>query len=330
MALFGRTAASAATHPGVVPQTLLSERDFARMDRGGVRTVRTLVRWRTVEPSQGEFDWTLTDQLIRSASEHGLEVLPFVYGSPSWVSTDERRPPLGSADRRAAWRAFLTQLVERYGPGGTFTRTTSSSPVDRWQIWNEPNFEFYWSPAPSPTGYMRLLRISARAIRAVDPKAEILTAGLPPIRSGIPWWDFLESMYSTPHAKAAFDTLAIHPYSENVADLKRQLEMAREVMVEHGDEKTPLAVTEIGWSSGSPRQRMVVGERRQAENLTRSFAVAATPQYRVSDILWYTWRDSMITEPFCPFCPEAGLFGFGDRPKPSWAAFQLASRKLAR
>jgi hypothetical protein len=154
--------ASAEPTPGVVTQGPLAPRDFSRMDRGGVETLRFLIRWRVVEPTAGAYDWSAVDPIVTGAARSGVELLPFVYGSPRWIAEPENHPPLDRRGQRRAWRAFLIALVERYGPHGAFWRGSAHrAPITRWQIWNEPNFDFYWHPQPAPREYARLLSISA-------------------------------------------------------------------------------------------------------------------------------------------------------------------------
>ena len=257
-----------------------------------MRTLRVLVRWRVVEPEAGTFDWSRLDRLAIEAGVHGVELLPFVYGSPGWVAEPESRPPLDSPAARDAWRSFLIRIVDRYGPGGELA-AFGAAPIRRWQVWNEPNFDFYWSPAPDPREYARLLRISARTIRATDPRARVIAAGLAPVAAGTEWSAFLRRLYRVRSFRKSFDALALHPYAVRIEGLRARIAQAREIMAEHGDRRTPLALTEVGWSSGTDRAApLVVGPRSQARNLERAFAVAGERRFRVSEIDWYAWQDT--------------------------------------
>ena len=61
LALVSAAPAHAAPAYGVVNQGILSEADFERMERGGVETLRFLIRWRAVEPTPGTYDWSRVD-----------------------------------------------------------------------------------------------------------------------------------------------------------------------------------------------------------------------------------------------------------------------------
>lgn len=59
---------------GIVPQTVLSDRDTSRMRRGGVDSVRVPVQWSGIQPSRtGGFNWANLDRTVRLAAQdrHG-------------------------------------------------------------------------------------------------------------------------------------------------------------------------------------------------------------------------------------------------------------------
>lgn len=328
-AALGPASAGAAVSPGVVPQDPWTETDLALMERGGVETVRFQVSWAAVQPAPGSFDWSALDAIMDGLARHRLEPLPYVYGSPAWVTNQQRHPPIDDQADRNAWSFFLAAVAARYGPGGTFWQNrTAKAPIKRWQIWNEPNFEFYWYPDPDPAAYAELVKTAARALHAVDRRAKIVLGGVAPVRSGTRWWIYLRKFYEAPRIKASFDAVALHPYSQTMRDLRWQVKRARRIMERSGDRRTPLAITEIGWSSGTQRVPLVVGPRRQAQLLTNSFRMFANPGLRISDADWFAWQDTTTVVPHCSFCAEAGLFDLRENPKPSWPAYRKAVRRL--
>jgi len=306
----------------------LTARDLARMDRGGVQELRFLVSWTATERVRGEYDWSSTDPIVAAAARRRIQLLPFVYGSPIWISAHEGHPPLDSAADELAWRQFLGALVDRYGPAGSFWHgSPHRGPITRWQIWNEPNFDFYWHPRPAPAEYARLLAISAEAIRARDPQAELVMGGLAPVAAGIPWTRFLRDLYDIAGFRASVDAVALHPYSPTIPDLARQISRARLIMRLGGEPQAPLALTEIGWASGGSPAPLVVGPHGQAGMLRSAFsAVFAKRKWRISDLMWYAWQDSLKVETSCSFCKRAGLLDRRGRAKPAWRAFREVIR----
>ena len=331
LALFGVSADASLAGgptPGVVTQTTLDARDLARMARGGVETLRLPFPWSGVEPAPGSFYFDYFDGLARAAAVNGIELLPIVYGSPPWLSENESEPPIHTREARRGWRRFLAVAIERYGRGGELWRGPGpAAPITRWQIWNEPNFALYWHGRPSPEEYATLSRISAAELRAHDRRARILLAGIAPIEDGVPWWTFLRRLYEIPGFRRSYDAIALHPYSPTIDDLRTQLALARRIMVRNGDRRTPLALTEVGWSSDDGPAPLQVGRRQQAALLRRAFALAGERRWRITDVQWYAWEDATAVEPLCSFCENTGLFDLSGRPKPAWRSYKTAARQ---
>lgn len=315
---------------GVVPQGPLASVDFKRM-RGVVGTLRIPIYWPRVEPRPGELDFTTLDATVSAAAAAGVRVLPFVYGTPAWLAADPARPPLSDA-ARPAWTRFLRALVHRYGPRGQLWRGRGPGrmPIRQWQIWNEPNFLLFWRPRPSPAGYARLLRSSARAVRAADSGAQVIAAGLAPVEGGMLPWVFLRKLYAVPGVRATFDLAAVHPYSSTLGGVTYQVRKARQVMAAGGDADKPLLVSELGVTSDSPLPTgFDWGLRGQASFLRRAYGqlLRARDRWRIAGVDWYAWQDTPGSDPHCVFCQHAGLLDGAGKPKPAWRAFRsIAAR----
>ena len=184
----------------VAPEVLGASPDDRRralqaQHRAGIRLLRQTFDWRQIEPQPGVFDFTAYDALMTDAARAGLDVLPVVFGAPSFAAAQARH----GADVTATttfpphspqqFADFVRTLAQRYGPHGTFWSANPSlpaHPIRAWQIWNEPNLPAYWGGCPSARGYVALLRAAARAIKRIDRHAEVVTAGIPDSRLGIP------------------------------------------------------------------------------------------------------------------------------------------------
>ncbi|HVV88929.1 MAG TPA: hypothetical protein VHB53_00410, partial [Solirubrobacterales bacterium] len=96
---------AAGSHPparffGIDPQSPPSEHDGAVMEAGGIGSVRWPFVWGEIEPAaEGGFDWASTDRVVEVAARHGMTVLPFLVGTPSWLAPSQTSLPVGS--RRA-------------------------------------------------------------------------------------------------------------------------------------------------------------------------------------------------------------------------------------
>jgi hypothetical protein len=343
--------ASAANPPvtffGIVPQNAITGADTAVMRSGGIGSVRTSVDWSKVELEPGRYDWTGLDSAVEAAARERIQVLPYFYGTPAFLSSAPTNLPVSNPAQIAAWTAFLQSAVRRYGPLGTFWAEHGALPkvpIRNWQIWNEANFFYFATPA-SPGRYAKLLEASARAIKAVDPRAKILLSGLfgnpdegPP--KGMPAAAFLNRLYARRGIKRYFDGVALHPYAAGIPRMKAVVEGLRKVMVAHGDRRTGLYITELGWGSqNDPRVvAFEVGRPGQARILRRAYEylIESRAKLNLKGVYWFSWKDakgpsvpSPSTPALCNFCDSAGLFSLGDsfRPKPAWHAFvQIATR----
>jgi hypothetical protein len=314
--------------------TPLDARDAQTMRRAGVRTIRFLLVWPVVQPARGSFNWGAADRAVGQAAAKGIQPVPFVFGSPSWVAGEPANPPIDTASQRAAWRAFLVAAVRRYGPHGAYWKTAyrqqfpgaAPLPIRAWQIWNEPNLPHYFAPKPSAAKYARLLRISHDAIRAQDPHAKIVLAGMPGYGKPDTAWEFLKKLYRRRGFKQDFEAAALHPYARTVDQLKLEIKKVRSVMRKRGDGRAPLWLTELGWGSNPPdRFGLNKGLRGQKRMLSRSFKLIRhhRAKWRVQRLFWFDWRDPPKSQPQpCSFCSSAGLLKYNRDPKPAWKAYK--------
>lgn len=335
---------------GVVPQSSLSLEKFQRLRRGGVESVRFPIVWTAVQPVQGgAFQWGSIDVQVEAAAEAGIQVLPFLVGAPEWavpavyVSGTHHtlkapaRLPIGGA-ARAGWEGFLAATVARYGPSGTFWSEhpgVPKLPIRRWQIWNEPNFK-YFIAKPNPAEYGKLVKISTAALKAADPGAQTILAGLFSRPKGarnprtgkhksLNWYasDFVSKMYrTTPGVGKKFSGVALHPYSIYARELPGVIEEFRRVLAANHDGGKGLWLTELGWSSGpaDTANLFAKGPAGQARELRKAFTLLRghATRYRLKSIFWFSVDDQKES---CNFCDGSGLFGEGFQPKPAWYSY---------
>ena len=326
---------------GIVPQTPIGAADTARMRAGGLETMRVPLGWSGVEGSpRGGYDWGGFDATVATAARGHLEVLPFLYSTPHWVGGDWRRLPIDSARARGAWAGFVRAAVERYGSRGEFwdehgpgsKQPLPRLPIRAWQIWNEENF-FYFAKPASPQRYARLLAISHRAVHQADPRAEVVLGGLfgdpaagPP--RALDAADFLDQLYRVRGVKAGFDAVALHPYAADVASLRGLVEGVRGTMLRHGDRRSGLYLTELGWGSQDDPGvvSFEVGRQGQARELRGAYRYLLGNRHRLNlrQVDWFSWKDAPGS---CAFCDSVGLFRSGPRfrPKPAWHAMVAAT-----
>jgi hypothetical protein len=334
---------------GIDPQSGLTDRDAEYMKAGGIETVRWPLLWSDVQPTRnGGYEWSGFDQVVSTASRHGLQVLPVVLETPRWLSVKGTKLPIDSGAARKAWAQFLEAAVKRYGPGGEFWATHAPGvvqyepaiprplPIRAWQIWNEANFFYFAFPA-SPQRYARLLKLSSQTIKRVDPSAKVLMSGLfgkpsPRPPRAMPAAQFLEAIYRIPGMKRYFDGIALHPYAVDTETLEELVEEFHEVTVANHD-RVPLYITEMGWGSQNDFNTVAFeqGVKGQVKQLKGAYGYLLTNRRKLDlkSVYWFSWKDLAGS---CTFCDSVGLFKGGAkfRAKPSWRALVAITRGRPR
>ena len=329
LAVRGRPATAGEFH-GVVSQGNLTDADYDRMRAGKVGTLRVNLRWSTIQPHAGTpqaaWNWAPYDAVVARAAGRGIRILPAL-DAPSPQGIPD--PPVNQAGRRA-FADFAGAVAARYGRGGSFwSGQPATVPFKAFQIYNEQNGPAYWRARPNPRDYGKLLRGASQAINREDRRAEIVLGGMfstPSGRGGINSWAYLTKLYKVKKIKAAFDTVAVHPYSNSMRGTKYQVRKVRNVMKRKHDRTAGMRVTEFGW--GSARHgNLNKGRKGQARMLTKAFRLfeGNKRSWNLRGVNWFSFQDN--ADGACSFCPTSGLFKANRDPKPSWGAFKRAARR---
>jgi polysaccharide biosynthesis protein PslG len=316
---------------GVVPWLSFQGADYQRLAQAKVHNARTPFYWPSIEPTRGSYDWSATDQFVGMLAHYDVRVLPFLNGSPSWVASDARRPPLKTKKARKRWQGFVKTCVMRYGPHGIFWRhhpTIPKVPITTWQIWNEQNNPNYFAPRPKPKKYAKLVKLAHRAAKSKDQNAKIVLGGMfgkPEPEHSMSASRFLGKLYKSKGIRHSFNAVAVHPYAPSIHNLKRQMSQLHKVMKRHHD-NAQMWITEMGWGSAAPSKRwpLLKGVDGQKKMLKKSFhlLIRHRKQWNLKRVYWFLWRDAAPDAPTnCSFCKSAGLFRNDFQPKPAWNAF---------
>jgi GH35 family endo-1,4-beta-xylanase len=288
-------------------------------------TIVQVFPWREVEPTQDQFHWEATDQIVAGAEYYGLDLVVRLDQHPAWASEVDlalNAPP----EKLADYRDFVQRVATRY-----------QGRVRAYIIWNEPNLAIEWGgQSPDPVAFTELLRVGYEAVKAGDPAALVVAAGLAPTNSNdIQGMDdrlFLREMYRA-GASAYFDVLGAHPYSfgqapgvpesDNNHPAFRRLAELREIMVEKGDRHKPIWITEMGWTIDPPPEQadIQVSLEQQAEYLADALDIIRQEWPWVELIT--VWNLSLPT-PGDPFGGYSLLDESG-QPRPAYEAWQQAT-----
>jgi hypothetical protein len=343
------------TDPTVLGSDALMEHEAAAMQAAGVESIRVPFYWSDAQPYRSAAsvpalyrenfaagrnrvptNFALADRVVAAASRRRIRVLPVVLAAPKWArgGNPGRRisQPRGTKD----YVNYLLTLADRYGPDGSFWSDNSTlpyRPIRAWQIWNEPDHPNFWHRAGGrwPAEYVRLLTASRAALKAHDHGARIVLGAL----TGYSWTN-LPRLYKV-GLKGQFDELALHPYTKDVANIVRTVELCRAAMRRAGDKVRPVRLTEVSWPASLgrvPRRRQVtfaVTDRQQSGKVTTTLRLLARQRRRLHIIEadWFTWLSTYRgTNPW----DYTGLRRISPSgvitAKPSLAAFTRAARHL--
>jgi hypothetical protein len=269
---------------------VIVERDVRLVADAGFGWIKQNVGWRDVEKFEGldpqDWDWALADRVVETAEKFGLNVLLRLDRQPLWAGKHSNGPPQNLDD----FGRFCGAMADRY-----------RGRVRAYQVWNEPNLAREWARRrPNPAEYVELLKTCYVAIKAIDPEAIVISAGLAPTGTdndeAMPDDTFLRGMYEA-GASPYFDMLGLHApgykappelspeeaasnpqYGGQRAFAFRHVEDMRAMMAAYGDGDKQIAIVEFGWTS-DPREASdyhwhAVTEEDKAEYLVRAFQYA--------------------------------------------------------
>jgi len=275
----------------------------------GLTVARVSAHWDLTEPEMGgSYDWTITDDNIKSAIRWGLEPVVLIIGTPTWVSEISETDVRFLVERGIGNFKGIVQPKQRYL--GRYTRWVRSlarrykGRVHYYEYWNEPDgmgwpiiirdrsgrpVDVQWGG--NVTAYAVFLEATYLAIKKVDPSAQVAVGGLESKT------EFLESLYRMGKGRY-FDAVCIHPYGggeemghgpPGEALNYDWIDDIRRTMDSFGDREKPIWVTEYGWKASTSNASQVECKSRY---LSESLAYFARTPWITIAILHYLSGDA--------------------------------------
>ncbi len=310
--------------------------ELAAMRASGVTVLRQVFDWSIVEAKPGTFDFTPYNAFVAAAARHGIAVMPILFNPPLYLSarpSGSNRHGTYPPEDPASISPFAAAAVRWYGPKGGFWKanpTVPRMPIRIWQVWDEPNLPVYWLPKPNAEQYVSLLKDSYKAIHALDPGAEVVSAGIPQSKLGVELFSYLRSLL---HAGAArwMNTLGINAYSKTAPAMIKLLRRIRTVLDVGGGQHVALRVTEFGWANIGPDGRFsltTAGQATQVGHVISDFG-AVRSQLDLRGFVYFDWRDAKPYPGGHDFWGlHTGLLNLNGTAKPSLRAFGRAANAL--
>ena len=133
-------------------------------DDVGAAWGRLGLQWRRHEVEPGVYRFARYDSVMAAARRHGVVMLPVLNQIPEWASSAPpdaperwRYPP--SDEGIEGWRDYVRTVVERYPE------------IEYWEIWNEPNIDWFLRADENYRDYVdRILIPAAEVIHAAGRK----------------------------------------------------------------------------------------------------------------------------------------------------------------
>lgn len=252
--------------------------------------VRLTVDWRNIQPTPDELQFAALDDAITAFEAIDVDILLTLVGTPDWArpsATDYARSFTmfhGPPDDLNDFYDFAFLVSSRY-----------RGRVTAYQIWTEPNLRRNWidpratlrtverdgetrlepiNAGLASTEYIDLLEAGYRGVRAGDPRATVITAGLAPTGlddqyNAVDTFIFLEKLI----AQGAFqfsDAIGVHidgfnnpPEARCCGDAESDprfdesyhffyydmLQNHRTILNRRGGRAVPLWITHLGWGT---------------------------------------------------------------------------------
>lgn len=291
----------------------------ALMRRSGVQWMRSDFDWSVAEPQKGVYDWAPTDAVVAAAARHGVQVLPIVEFTPQWASTHPQSAwKFYAPTSDALYAQFVTALVKRYGPHGTFwavNRHLHYQPIRAWQIWNEPEGTQYdWRTRPWQSSYVKLLKAAYPAIHRADHGATVVSGALVALGCGgcLPWTEATD-LYKLGW-KRDFDVLAMNVFTLNPKSVPGTVgydftivSRVRAIMARYHDLHKPVWITELTWSAALHRvpkadlEGFETTAKGQAQRIAAFYKqLAVHHPDNIQRAFWYDWASSYSPTPDYP------------------------------
>ena len=290
-------------------KTLSPDRGYAALRQLGVKRMRMLVTQAGVENGNG-FDFAKYDRAIGQAAANGVRVQLVLVGRYP-------RPNVPSFARFAGAAAGHFQ-----------------GRVDRYSIWNEPNFKSWLAPVRrAPALYRKLYIAGYKAVKAADRRAKVLIGETAPYAQGARAMAPVKFIKKVARAgKLKSDGYAHHPYDfdnapqrskrgrndatiGSLSNMTKALDQLARQRKLTGTKA--LYLTEYGYLATGRRG---ISEAKRAKYLKKGLSIARKNR-RVKQVVQYLLAQPSDGSPF-----TTGILSTNGAQLPSFGALMRAAR----
>ncbi len=243
--------------------------------------------WPFIEQTQGQYNWSVIDQYVADAQNHGVTFYWTNANFPPWAESSHSTCSTYSGgvvgctamiSNIQYWDDFITALVTRY-----------KGQIHMYELWNEPNVNNTFSNPDGTacvsgqcmTDMVSLTTDMYNIIRSIDPNALIAS----PSSTAAPWLQ----TYFDAGGPEGVDIIAIHGYpnvgTNDVAEALVGFKTVniKETMAPLGLQNKPIWDTETSW--GGPNG--ITDPQQRAGFVARSLLLHWSVGIPVN--YWYGW-----------------------------------------
>lgn len=307
-------------NPSIVEQTLTEQ--FSELNDLGISWIRGVclagVEWWRIEPTEGNFNFELSDILMVQAHNSGISFLPMILPYNEWVQDCYGNNPdpfpfpyIYCEGYEEDYINYVKEVVERYDGDEDFGNYAISeeiknairnSPWLYWEIMNEP-FNHYFEGTSDE--YEQILDVSYNAIKEKSQNCNVLIAGYSqevyyagvygtnPGGQSIPqgMQDTANGFLQIPFNSNSYDIMNIHVYATTdlIAEQYNYYNQQNVWMTEVGYPSIEVPIPNTNppliWAEST-------SEKVQAETLIKRFVVGLNAG--IKKIFWHTWHDDDI------------------------------------
>ncbi|WP_257206536.1 glycoside hydrolase family 5 protein [Priestia megaterium] len=240
----------------------------------GFNIVRQDIFWAKVEKKRGVFDFEgegydeLTNALIDK------KIRPYYildYSNKLY----EKGQSIVTKEGQDAFVRYVSEVTSRYKNKGII-----------WEIWNEPNGE-YWESKPNFKEYSSLVKRVSKTIREHDPSGIVVAPALAGLNEESSKW--LEEVFKE-GILDDIDAVSVHPYrNSNPETVAYDYRNLRSLIMKYTKKEVPILSGEWGYSTARGPNSLNLDEQKQAEYFVRMFLINVLSDVPIS--IWYDWKN---------------------------------------
>ncbi len=271
------------------------ERDLHAISHDlGAHWLRIECGWMGVEHAKGIYDFTGIDKQVATLFEQDLEpVIIFDYGNPLYQDIDRKNDPFCGPTTPEAQQGYANFCA---AVAGHLTQRFTGR-VFVYELWNEPNFEWFWHPKPDASAYVRLCSLASPAIRKAASNC-ILIGPATSSAKGKFIADCIDGGILD-----SVDAFSVHPYRHTAPETAiedyaalRKLMAAKNIKDGKPSRIVPLISSEWGYSATPDKSIGISCEPKlQGAYLTRTWLINAWQEIGLS--IWFQWRSGSDDAP---------------------------------